>query len=57
MTEKQKVIGLAKLTSKGQVTIPKDVRDRLKLKTGDKIAFVLKDGDVWIGACVGMVTA
>ena len=30
---------LAKLTSKGQITIPRDVREKLKLKTGDKVLF------------------
>lgn len=29
------------ITSKGQVTIPKQIRDALALDTGDKIAFVL----------------
>lgn len=32
------------LTSKGQVTIPADVRRRLGLSPGDRLAFVL-DGD------------
>ncbi len=31
----------ATLTSKGQVTIPKKVRDSLHLRCGDKIAFVM----------------
>ncbi len=33
----------SKLTSKGQVTIPKDVRAQLGLRPGDEIEFV-KDG-------------
>ena len=31
------------ITSKGQVTIPKAVRDALKLNAGDKIEFVVTD--------------
>lgn len=35
------------LTSKGQVTIPKTVRDELGLREGDRVAFrVLDDGTV-----------
>ena len=35
------------LTSKGQVTIPRDIRERLGLKSGDKLAFnLLSDGTV-----------
>lgn len=33
----------ATITSKGQVTVPKSVRDRLHLKAGDRIDFVLED--------------
>ena len=40
-------MAIASLTSKGQVTIPKDVRDRLKLRTGDKLDFqVAEDGTI-----------
>lgn len=35
----------ATITSKGQVTVPKPIRDRLKLKPGDRIDFVLDAGD------------
>jgi antitoxin PrlF len=37
----------ATLTSKGQITIPKTVREALRLDTGGKVEFlVLQDGDV-----------
>ncbi|NLV63855.1 MAG: AbrB/MazE/SpoVT family DNA-binding domain-containing protein [Clostridiaceae bacterium] len=35
---------LAKITSKGQITVPKEIRDKLKLKTGDKVIFI-EEGD------------
>jgi AbrB family looped-hinge helix DNA binding protein len=34
-------MALATLTSKGQVTIPKQIRDTLKLHTGDKIEIIV----------------
>jgi len=40
---------MSTLTIKGQVTIPKPVRDRLGVKPGDEITFVLGgDGQVTI---------
>jgi len=36
-------MSLATLTTKGQVTIPKKVRESLKLKTGDKIEIIVKE--------------
>ena len=33
-------MGKTKLTTKGQVTVPKDVRERLGLRPGDEIEFV-----------------
>ena len=36
----------ATLTSKGQLTVPKDVRDRLGLKSGDRVVFEFEDGIV-----------
>jgi AbrB family looped-hinge helix DNA binding protein len=33
----------AKLTSKGQITVPKAVRDTLALKPGDQVLFRLED--------------
>jgi len=37
---------LAKLTSKNQVVIPKEVREILNLKPGDYIAFIVEDNTV-----------
>lgn len=31
---------VSRMTSKGQVTIPKSIRDQLNLKEGDKVAFI-----------------
>ena len=37
----------AKMTSKGQITVPKDVRMKLNLKPGDRVRFVIEaDGRV-----------
>ena len=35
---------LAKVTSKGQITIPAEIRRKMGLKTGDKVLFV-EDGE------------
>ena len=41
----------AKLTSKGQITVPKEVREALGLHTGDRLAFRLcEDGTVQMTA-------
>jgi AbrB family looped-hinge helix DNA binding protein len=38
---------LAKLTSKGQITIPKQIRTKLKLKEGDKVFFLEEKGRIY----------
>jgi AbrB family looped-hinge helix DNA binding protein len=37
-----------RVTEKGQVTIPKNIRTSLGIETGSEIEFVLKDGDAVI---------
>ena len=37
---------VAKVTSKGQITIPKAVRDKLRLKKGDRVLFMEADGKI-----------
>jgi len=34
---------LATLTTKGQITIPKKIRESLKLHTGDKVEFIVTE--------------
>jgi len=42
----------AQMTSKGQITVPKEIRDYLLVKAGDRIEFVVNsDGTVVIRAC------
>ncbi|MDY6956283.1 MAG: AbrB/MazE/SpoVT family DNA-binding domain-containing protein [Pseudomonadota bacterium] len=46
----------ATLTSKGQVTIPKAVRDALQLRSGDRLDFILEaDGTVRVLPITGSV--
>ena len=39
---------LAKVTSKGQITIPVLIRNKLQLKTGDKVFFEENKGKIYI---------
>ncbi|MDQ2908654.1 MAG: AbrB/MazE/SpoVT family DNA-binding domain-containing protein [Candidatus Eremiobacteraeota bacterium] len=46
----------ATVTSKGQLTIPKAIRDKFKLKTGDRVEFLEESGKiVMIPASVDLV--
>ena len=41
----------ATLTSKGQITVPKGIRDALRLRPGDRLAFRIQDdGTVFVEA-------
>lgn len=46
----------ATLTSKGQTTIPKEIRDYLSLEPGDRIEFLVQDNVVVLRAATRKVT-
>ena len=42
-------MSITTITSKGQTTIPKEIRERLNLRPGDRISFIIEaDGRVYI---------
>ena len=43
MKEKNELLASAKLTSKGQITIPKIVRETLNIEEGDSVIFCLDE--------------
>ena len=43
------------ITRKGQVTIPKPIRDRLRLREGEKVRFVMRGDDVVLKVVRGTI--
>ena len=41
-------MGMATVTGKGQVTLPRCIRKRLRTETGDKLLFDIKEGELWV---------
>ena len=46
---------LAKVTSKGQITIPVEIRKQLNLKPGDKVIFMEENGKITLANSSGRV--
>ncbi len=44
----ERLVSDAKVMSKGQVTIPKNIRAALGVTTGDRVTFIVEDGSVQI---------
>jgi len=40
------MLDVARISAKGQVTIPVEIRKRLSLKEGDKVVFMEKSGEI-----------
>jgi AbrB family looped-hinge helix DNA binding protein len=41
-------IGVSSINGRGQVTIPKVIRDALKLKAGDKVVFIERNNEILV---------
>jgi AbrB family looped-hinge helix DNA binding protein len=41
-------MNVGSITTKGQITIPKEIRTSLDLKEGDRVIFVIEDGQATI---------
>jgi AbrB family looped-hinge helix DNA binding protein len=50
------MVATTKMTSKGQVTVPKEVRERLGLRVGDELEFVEEHGEFRVRKRVGSAT-
>jgi len=44
--KEMKLVAMSKIFSGGQTQIPKDIRDKLNIKDGDKIVWYEKNGDI-----------
>ena len=48
-------IASVRVQSKGQVTIPKEIREKLKIKPGDRVVFVDTEGGVIVKPAVVLI--
>lgn len=46
-------ISVGSITTKGRLTIPKEIRERLELKEGDRVIFVIEAGQATIRKASG----
>jgi AbrB family looped-hinge helix DNA binding protein len=38
-----KIIAMSPISSKGQITLPREIRERLGVRAGDRVQFVIED--------------
>lgn len=46
MTEQEQIEDVIKVSSKGQIVIPREVRKKLGVKGGEKLLVLTRDGDI-----------
>jgi len=42
------VVGSSRVSKRGQITIPQEIRDKFNIKEGDVVYFVLEDDKIYI---------
>jgi len=42
----EKILGMGKVSTHGQTSIPQPVREKFRIKIGDSVLFVEKDGEL-----------
>ena len=48
-------MSISTVTSKGQTTLPRDVREALALKPGDKVVYIVENGSVRLKAAASVI--
>lgn len=42
------IVGSSRVTRRGQITIPQELRDKYSIKEGDVVYFILEDDKIYI---------
>lgn len=50
MNEHKAIFATSRTTSKGQTTVPKELRDALGIKEGTQLSWILSDGEIKVVA-------
>jgi AbrB family looped-hinge helix DNA binding protein len=48
MNPERRLLAKARMASKGQITLPKEIRDRLQVGPGDEVEFVEDEHGMWL---------
>mgnify|MGYP000915591507 CR=1 FL=1 len=54
MTEQEQIEDVIKVSSKGQIVIPREIRKRLGVKGGEKLLVLTRDGDILLRKVKGL---
>ncbi len=54
MTEQEQIEDIIKVSSKGQIVIPREVRKKLGVKGGEKLLVLTRDGDILLRKAKGL---